>query len=539
MKLLMKNNRSMILAIMISLIAWIAPLHASTLSLKDSVFTTLQLLKDIDTITIESCTFENISGTALLIEKAISVNISNCIFRNITMRENEDSLGVLSGKGNASLQVLNCEFSNITGTAIRFPYGTTTKLEDRIAMLIMSGCRMNGIKTLQNVKGNGVMVSHSNYAFIVGNRFRNIDNDAITLGSIDGQTVEMGNVQGNRIDSVLGNGIVILKSAIKPWVKDNIIFWIAYDGKGSKQNEAEHGIHNRAIGSLIQNNAVLNNHDGRENGKIGNGIYSTCNAIIEQNTIGYCTGYGVEFSGNVESKGALTIQNNVIFENDRNGIFVNASGLMARSPDSIMILHNTIMNQKVQSLVQESCPIAIDTCNAPAMIAGNYTIYKDQFNPLEHIRILNASLQPRVLYNFNASNTNDFVDATIGDFKLLQHSIAINYAKHGIPIILDREGKFRSGIPDAGAFEFMSPASIREDITGFITAMNQITMREEQNVKACALYSLEGEQVACSFTQDQSTLSIFISESLPAGVYLCRITYAGEQNREFPLIHTP
>jgi hypothetical protein len=74
---------------------------------------------------------------------------------------------------------------------------------------------------------------------------------------------------------------------------------------------------------------------------------------------------------------------------------------------------------------------------------------------------------------------------------------------------------------------------------GFITAMNQITMREERNVKVCALYSLEGEQVACSFTQDQSTLSISISESLPAGVYLCRVTYAGEQIREFPLIHNP
>jgi hypothetical protein len=535
----MKNNRRMILAIISIVIAWIAPLQATTLSLKDSVFSSLQLLKDIDTITIESCTFENMSGPALIIEKAKSVNISNCIFRNITLRNNEDSLGVLSGTGIASLQLLNCEFSNIAGTAIRFPIGTTTTVEDRNFMFIMSGCRMNGIKTLQNVKGNGVMVSHSNYAFIVGNRFRNIENDAITLGSIDAQTVDMGNVQGNRIDSVLGNGIVILESAIKPWIKDNIIFWIAYDGKGANPNAAEHGISNRAIGSLIQNNAVLYNHDGREIGKNGNGIYSACNAIIEQNTIGYCTGYGIEYSGNAESKGALTIQNNVIFENDRNGVFVNTSGLSVRSPDSIMILHNTIMNHKVQSLMQESCPIAIDSCNAPVTIAGNYSIYQDQFNPLEHIRILNASLQPRILYNLNASNTNDFVDATIGDFKLLQHSIAINYAKHGIPIILDREGRFRSGVPDAGAFEFMSPASIREDIMGFITAMNQITMREERNVKVCALYSLEGEQVACSFTQDQSTLSISISESLPAGVYLCRVTYAGEQIREFPLIHNP
>jgi hypothetical protein len=373
----------------------------------------------------------------------------------------------------------------------------------------------------------------------VGNRFNNIENDAITLGNSAAQIVDMGNVQGNRIDSVLGNGIVILESANKPWIKDNIIFWIAYDGKGANPDAAEHGIYNRAKGSLIQNNAVLNNQDGRENGKNGNGIYFACNAIIEQNTIGYCTGYGVEFSGSEESKGVLTIQNNVIFENDRNGVFVNASGLMARTPDSIMILHNTIMNQKVQSLMQESCPITIDTCNAPVTIAGNYTIYQDQFNPLEHIRIFNASVQPRILYNLHASNTGEFVDASIGDFKLLDNSVAINYAQHGIQIMLDREGRFRSGIPDAGAFEFMSPASIREDIMGFITAMNQINMREERNVKACTLYSLEGEQVTCSFTQDQSTLSISISESLPAGVYLCRVTYAGDHIREFPLIHAP
>jgi hypothetical protein len=197
------------------------------------------------------------------------------------------------------------------------------------------------------------------------------------------------------------------------------------------------------------------------------------------------------------------------------------------------------MNQKVQDLSHQSCPIAINDFAPPITIAGNYTVYIDQFNPLEHIRVLGTSSQPKIVYNLHASNTDEFVDVSIGDYKLNDNSIAINYAKHGIPITLDREGKFRSGIPDAGAFEFMSPASIREDITGFITSINQITMREERNVKACALYSLEGEQVACSFTQDQSTLSISISELLPSGVYLCRVTYAGEHIREFPLIHTP
>ena len=514
-------------------------MYGKTLSIKDSVFSQQLILKDIDTINVESCTFENISGNALLIDKAKSVNISNCVFRNIHLAT--DAIGVLSGKGIASMQILNCSFDNITGTAIRFPIGGTTKTEDRIGILIMSACRFNEIKTRENIFGNGVIVFHTNYAFVLANRFTTIDHTAITIGrnSNDSeellQRVDMSTIQGNRIDSVLGNGILICENAVNPQVKDNLIFSIAYDGKG-KSNEAEHGIYWQAKGGLIQNNAVLYNYDGQVSGNPGSGVSVRSNAIVEQNIIAYCSGNGIGYYADHDSKGALTIQNNVIYENERNGIYVSASGMSTKKPDSIMILHNTVMNQKVQDLSHQSCPIAINDFAPPITIAGNYTVYIDQFNPLEHIRVLGTSSQPKIVYNLHSSNTEEFVDATIGDYKLNDNSIAIDYARHGIPIILDREGRFRRGIPDAGAFEFMSPASVKESVTGYISVNNQINVQEQRRVSDCSMYSLSGEKTDLIFSQDNQSLSVYLPNDLPSGIYVCRMKFLHNDIRDIPVI---
>ena len=405
----------------------------------------------------------------------------------------------------------------------------------------MSACRFNEIKTRENIFGNGVIVFHTNYAFVLANRFTTIDHTAITIGrnSNDSeellQRVDMSTIQGNRIDSVLGNGILICENAVNPQVKDNLIFSIAYDGKG-KSNEAEHGIYWQAKGGLIQNNAVLHNYDGQKSGNPGSGISVRSNAVVEQNIIAYCTGNGIGYYADHDSKGALTIQNNVIFENERNGVYISASGVSGKKPDSIMILHNTVMNQKVQDLSHQSCPIAINDFAPPITIAGNYTVYIDQFNPLEHIRVLGTSSQPKIVYNLHSSNTKEFVDATIGDYKLNDNSIAIDYARHGIPIILDREGRFRRGIPDAGAFEFMSPASVKESLSGYIALNNQINVQEQRRVSDCSMYSLSGEKTELIFSQDNQSLSVCLPKDAPSGLYLCRMKFFDEDIREIPVI---
>jgi hypothetical protein len=515
--------------------------QGKTLSIKDSVFSQQLNLKDIDTINIEYCTFENISGNALTIDKATFVNITDCVFRNINITS-DNAIGVLSGNGIATIQILKCSFDNITGTAIRFPIGGTTKAEDRIGILIMSACRFSGIQSKENIVGNGVIVFHTNYAFVLANRFTNIDHTAITIGrnSNDSeellQRVDMSTVQGNRMDSVLGNGILICENAVNPQVKDNLIFSIAYDGKGALPDQGDHGIYWQAKGGLIQNNAVLYNYDGQVSGNPGSGISVRSNAIVEQNIIAYCSGNGIGYYADHDSKGALTILNNVIYENERNGIYISASGVSGKIPDSIMILHNTVMNQKVQDLSHQSCPIAINDFAPPITIAGNYTVYIDQFNPLEHIRVLGTSSQPKIVYNLHASNTDEFVDVSIGDYKLNDNSIAINYAQHGIPIILDREGRFRSGIPDAGAFEFMSPASVRESITGYIAVNNHFNIQEQKRVSDCSIYSLLGEKNELIFSQDNQSFSLVLPHDLPSGVYVCRMKFFDEDIREIPVI---
>lgn len=283
--------------------------NGKTLSIRDSVFTQQLILKDIDTINIEYCTFENINSSALLIEKSTFVNISDCVFRNITITDNK-AIGVLSGNGIASIQILKCTFDNISGTAIRFPIGGTTKAEDRIGILIMSACRFNKIQSNAKALGNGVIVFHTNNAFVLANRFTKIDHTAITIGrnSTDSeeflQKLNMVTVQGNRIDSVLGNGILICENAINPQVKDNIIFSIAYDGKGALSDQGDHGIYWQAKGGLIQNNAVLYNYDGQVSGNPGSGISVRSNAIVEQNIIAYCSGNGIGYYADHDSKGA-------------------------------------------------------------------------------------------------------------------------------------------------------------------------------------------------------------------------------------------
>ena len=515
--------------------------QGKTLSIKDSVFSQQLNLKDIDTINIEYCTFENINGNALLIDKATVVNITDCVFRNINITS-DNAIGVLSGNGIATIQILKCSFDNITGTAIRFPIGGTTKVEDRIGILIMSACRFNGIQSKENIVGNGVIVFHTNYAFVLGNRFTNIDNTAITIGrnSNDSeellQRVEMSTVQGNRIDSVLGTGILICENAVNPQVKDNLIFSIAYDGKGALPDLGDHGIYWQAKGGLIQNNAVLYNYDGQVSGNPGSGISVRSNATVELNTIAYCTGHGIEYYADHDSKGVLTIQNNVIYENERNGVYINASGVSGKKPNSIMILHNTVMNQKIQDLTHQLCPIAINDVALPITIAGNYTVYIDQFNPLEHIRVLGTSSQPKIVYNLHASNTDEFVDPSIGDYKLNDNSIAINYARHGIPIMLDREGRFRSGIPDAGAFEFLSPASVRESSSGYSAVNNHINVQEKRRVKDCWIYSLSGEKTELIFSQDNQSLSLVLPHDLSSGVYICKMIFLHEDFRDIPVI---
>lgn len=515
--------------------------NGKTLSIRDSVFTQQLILKDIDTINIEYCTFENINSSALLIEKSTFVNISDCVFRNITVTDN-NAIGVLSGNGIASIQILKCTFDNISGTAIRFPIGGTTKAEDRIGILIMSACRFNKIQSNAKALGNGVIVFHTNNAFVLANRFTKIDHTAITIGrnSTDSeeflQKLNMVTVQGNRIDSVLGNGILICENAINPQVKDNIIFSIAYDGKGALSDQGDHGIYWQAKGGLIQNNAILYNYDGQVSGNPGSGISIRSNATVEQNTIGFCTENGIGYYADHDSKGALTIQNNVIFDNDRNGIYISSSGVSGKKPDSFMILHNTVMNNKIQTLIHHSCPIAINDIDRPMTIAGNYTVYNEQFNPLEHIRVLGSSSQPNMIYNVHASNTDEFVDATIGDYKLKDNSIAIDYARHGIPILLDREGRFRRGIPDAGAFEYISPVSVRESTNGLIAIHNQINIQEQKRVKHCSMFTLSGEKRDILFFQDDQILSFWITNDVSMGMYICRIQFLDERFREIPII---
>jgi len=537
----MKNNMLKIMVIYMIAIGVTEHVYAKTLSIKDSVFTQQLSLKDIDTVNIEYCTFENITGNALLIDKAKFVKITDCVFRNINIT-GDNAIGVLSGKGIASIQILNSSFNNISGTAIRFPNGGTTKTEDRIGILIMSACRFNEIQSKENSFGNGVIIFHTNYAFVLANRFTKIDHTAITIGrnSNDSeellQKVDMSTVQGNRIDSVLGNGVLICENALNPQVKDNIIFTIAYDGKGALPDQGDHGIYWQAKGGLIQNNAVLYNYDGQISGNPGSGISVRSNAIVEQNSIGYCTGNGIGYYADHDSKGVLTLQNNVIFENDRNGIYLSSSGVSGKKPDSIMIVHNTVMNKKVQTLIHQSCPIAINDVVVPITIAGNYTVYIDQFNPLEHIRILGNSSQPKMVYNLHASNTDEFVDATIGEYKLKETSIAIDYAKHGIPILLDREGRFRRGIPDAGAFEYISPVSVKETVNGYVIINNHINIHEAKRVKNFLVYSLSGEKTEIDFTHDNQTLSFHLPDEMPSGIYVCRIYFHLNEFKDFPVI---
>lgn len=520
-------------------------MQSKTLSITDSVFVSSLTLQQVDTINLTNCTFTGIKGYALFIDKAKSVRIMNCTFKNISNTLQGSNHGVLCGNGILSMQILNCVFDDIEGTAIRFPVGGTIKPEDRNGSIIMSGCRIQRIRSKDNFLGNGIVMFHVNSVFVLGNRFTNIDHHAMVFGrngtpqELDIQRIDMSMIQGNRIDSVLGNGILVCENVINPQVKDNQIYHIAYDGKGALPDEGDHGIYWQAKGGLIQNNGVLYNRDGMVQGNPGSGISIRSNAQVLQNITGYCTGNGIGYYADHDAKGTLTIMNNVIFNNQRNGLYLNANGVQGKQPDSVIILHNTILNEKVQDLSHQSCPIALNEIKSPFTIAGNYTVFVNQLNPLDHIRMFNTTNQSNVIYNLFASNASEFVNPSIGDFKLLENSVAINYAKHGISIMLDRDNRFRNGIPDAGAYEYSIPASIREDVSGFITTMNQIIMREERNVKACAIYSFTGEQEACSFTQDQSTLSLSIPESLPAGVYLCRITYADEKIREFPIIHMP
>ena len=102
--------------------------------------------------------------------------------------------------------------------------------------------------------------------------------------------------------------------------------------------------------------------------------------------------------------------------------------------------------------------------------------------------------------------------------------------------MLDREGRFRSGIPDAGAFEFLSPASVRESISGYIAVNNHINVQEKRRVKDCWIYSLSGEKTELIFSQDNQSLSLVLPHDLSSGVYICKMIFLHEDFRDIPVI---
>ncbi len=428
-----------------------------TVVITDSVFTTTEVFNNMDTLILDNCTFDNLTGTALRLSQIGYVEIINAQFSNIT--NTNATRAAICGRGCEEVLLQNIQFTNIIGTAIRFPNDGTTDPINRTGFLTIDQVTISNIDNLIEETGNAIRVFHTDSLVIKNCAISDVEHGGIWLGRTAGgtaQQIDYVDVNNNTIDLTLADGILAGENILSATIRNNTISNIAYDGVGARLADGDHGIYWQAPGVVIEGNTIFNNGDmGCSSGVngCGNGISIRTNGKVLRNEVHHCSARGITYyNDHPGSGGNLEVSNNVIYDNDFNGIYITATNNQSQ-PDSVFIYHNTVYNEHIQPLLHHSCPLNFNSMTSFNRVIGNIFFYDGIADTTDHIHTTNTTIDVE-LYNLKTDTDPQFADFPNRDFSLMTTSPAFEYLPGGYAFVdNDFNNVLRIADFDAGAFE--------------------------------------------------------------------------------------
>jgi hypothetical protein len=444
-------------------------LFSQTVVLQDSNIVQQQVFSNLDSLIIQNCEFENITGQAVRFSSIGYVEISGCNFSGVS--DTGPTRAVICGKASQRVVLKKLNFQNTIGTAIRIPTDGASSLGDRVNFLLIDSVNIYRCQNGQSL-GDAIRVFHTDTLIVSNSTLRLVDNLGLSIGRNDNnntvqqsQKIKYCHIFNNRIDSVLSDGIGSQRNIDFAIVENNTITHIAYDGAGARPAHGDHGIYWQAPNAIIRGNAISHVSDGMVSGHPGSGISLRTNATIANNIISYCTGNGIGYFNDHRANGNTTIINNVIHDCNSIGIYHNGSNGdnlnpgSVRHPDSVFIFHNTILNQPLQTPMHLSCPIAFNSMSSKNFMAGNILIFETISDTSNHIFTIHT---PHLVkqYNHFVSGDIDFEDYQNRNLMLTAASSAVDFLPTGITFVShDILDNVRTEPHDAGAFEFIDITS--------------------------------------------------------------------------------
>lgn len=447
---------------------------AQTVVYNNTTFSSpLPFISNVDTLIIVNCNFQNFSGEAIRFENIDYVEIRNSNFSNIT--NTSSTRAVICGKDGNVVLLKNLYFDSIGGTAVRFPTDGESSPLKRLGTVLIDSVIINTTYDPGSFESNGIRVFLTDTLRIQNCILKNITDNAISLGRNSSgitqydQRIIFCELMNNDIDSVLGNGIVASENSGFALVHNNKISNIAYDGVGMLSSEGDHGIYWQSPSALIYENTLLNIQDGSISGNKGIGISVRTNVKILQNEVGHCTGNGIAYWNDHPGSGYFEVSNNLVYDTGLNGISINGSGSDANKPDSVYIIHNTVHNIYNSGLIHQYSPIAFNNMGSYNYIAGNLLLFDNITDTSYFIRFLGATPSQNEAYNLYGDINSGFVNIASHDYHLISTNQAINFVPLNITYLtVDKDNFLRNNPNDAGCYEYQLSANQNEIIASEI-----------------------------------------------------------------------
>lgn len=398
------------------------------------MFTSAQVIENLNNVTIENCIFRNmVASPALLINNCKNVIVRNCTIDNITSPV----------AGGHALKINN--FSDV--------------LLDNVT-----------IKNHRSPSGHSSALN------------------------IDGATSKNITVQNCKIYDVDGGGIVTEGSStvdVEPWksthdkpipgvkILNNLIYNTGLSPDDSElQNSPKHGMYIKAWDSLIEGNVVYNCYDGQC-------ISIRSTGIVRGNTCynartGPFSYWPQKPAG---PSGKLIVENNVFYQtqnvrgpNDVRPISTDIR-VLAINPwntssglkfDDFTVRFNTVIAYNAVTTASTWPAVYVGNNYNNIKLYGNHIVdLRTSTNTPKYISHWLSSTATNFLAknssNYTASNLASFVDGANFDFHLSSSSGAINFANSETDFpAKDIEGKTRSaGSLDAGAYSAIRATGLK------------------------------------------------------------------------------
>lgn len=447
--------------LIITTLLQVANIHAQTMIFSNSNYSEpIPVQSNIDTLIVNNCTFSGFSGEAIRFENVSYVEVKNSTFSNIT--NTGSTRAIICGKKSDMVVLRNLHFDAIYGTAIRFPTDGASSPLERLTNVIIDSVTINNTTALGAFEANGIRVFLTDTLYISNCTIKKINDNAIAIGrNSSGQTqinqrINYCEIYNNVIDSILGNGILATENAGFARIYRNVITNIAYDGTGMLSTDGDHGIYWQAPGALIYENTIKNVMDGLVNGNTGNGISLRTNAVVYRNEVGNCTRNGISYWNDHPGSGLLEVTNNLVYNTQNNGIYINGSGLNPYKPDTVLLLHNTAHNIYTSGLVQHYSPIALNNLSSYNFVAGNLLIYENVTDTSDYIHFLGTIPSQNISHNYYADLNSGFENIENRDYHLTSTCQAIDFIPPAVTnVLIDKDSIVRSQFLDAGCYEYL------------------------------------------------------------------------------------